>query len=937
MPTSTHNATRMGTDFIIKKLDPKNSPCYLSNFALTSREITINGITYTQIFFFGGCSTIGIDFNDMYLLSFISGSSQKHNIMMPSTWHRIPIEDQNAIFIPKPRNSHTLDLIGDRLYLFGGCSYWSRFTDIENLLYYFDLNDLHWKLAEVSGRNVPSERFSHSSFVYEGCLYILFGFNYKALGDMWKFDNKSNRWEQLCCLCDKNALPNPRYGQKVILVNDCVFMFGGQEQNGCSLPELWKWNLKTWSWSKISCDPTFIPFKEHSLLSYGNKILFCGGRTRTGPAISDIVIFDTRKECFYVLGLNSLDFRLFDHQMVGLKNKILVLGGYYGFFKYNKVTVVEISDDHFPSFDEYFADDEDDQCNSYNSNGNCCNNNDNDYNHRISPNTCSTQSHKGNDDMEALITVVSDEFRQSTYSTGANEIENVNLLLPHTTVNTLNINTIFVDGEIVVDQENVSLICQNIPKVENYGGCERKIVTTPPPPPPPIMSSRISHQTWPNGNGKWKLRKFFVSPISREDLNESIFKLNGILEGAEKIQLNEIDLIEKFGVASTASVSNEGDSESTDITSSATVSMSSKIFINSSNNNIVSLLPANRANNIGIKLRNLMKDDSMSSIQDICDMIIKCQLTEEQIDSLLSIIPADEQELNLLDEFHGIPSALADPDRFHYEVRRIPYLQERLKCMKFRSSFISRSKKLLEDMDAVIYACMEISGKEFCQFLEIVVAIIRFLNASSLDGFSGFKMESLLKLRDTKSTDNKTTLLEYIVEFISKKYPVLLDLKTILKHVDALGSVIQIQDIHEEFAKLKGSWNLLKIQMDIILTATENEKDPSDQKTFMIRARDLFAEHMRKDNFLEATQSIMKEIIDKIKKMKDDLQKLSKLMNEKESVVVYTSEFFIGMRNFITIFDGTVKIFQRKEKEELLLISSKVENKSNRLKLWRGM
>lgn len=94
-------------------------------------------------------------------------------------------------------------------------------------------------------------------------------------------------------------------------------------------------------------------------------------------------------------------------------------------------------------------------------------------------------------------------------------------------------------------------------------------------------------------------------------------------------------------------------------------------------------------------------------------------------------------------------------------------------------------------------ACKEIrDSSKWLKLLQIILAIGtlhisfmlpgNFLNGSRANAKSvyGFKVKTLLKIRDTKSTDNKTSLLDYIAQVIDERYPELNDFQKELEHVE---------------------------------------------------------------------------------------------------------------------------------------------------------
>ncbi len=79
-----------------------------------------------------------------------------------------------------------------------------------------------------------------------------------------------------------------------------------------------------------------------------------------------------------------------------------------------------------------------------------------------------------------------------------------------------------------------------------------------------------------------------------------------------------------------------------------------------------------------------------------------------------------------------------------------------------------------QDITAVIEASEEVqTSKKFKGVMEIVLALGNYINGGTYRGGAyGFKLDILTKLQDTKSSDNKTTLLHYLATLITNKYNV---------------------------------------------------------------------------------------------------------------------------------------------------------------------
>lgn len=74
-------------------------------------------------------------------------------------------------------------------------------------------------------------------------------------------------------------------------------------------------------------------------------------------------------------------------------------------------------------------------------------------------------------------------------------------------------------------------------------------------------------------------------------------------------------------------------------------------------------------------------------------------------------------------------------------------------------------------------ACREIEkSKSFKKIVEVILAVGNFINGGTRRGEAyGFRLVSITKLIDTKTTDNKTNLLQYIAALVKKKAPELLN------------------------------------------------------------------------------------------------------------------------------------------------------------------
>uniref|UniRef100_A0AAY4D1X9 Formin-like 1a n=1 Tax=Denticeps clupeoides TaxID=299321 RepID=A0AAY4D1X9_9TELE len=211
----------------------------------------------------------------------------------------------------------------------------------------------------------------------------------------------------------------------------------------------------------------------------------------------------------------------------------------------------------------------------------------------------------------------------------------------------------------------------------------------------------------------------------------------------------------------------------------------------------VSLLETNKAKNLAITLRK-----GGMSPQDICTAIETYDqqaLSLDFLELLERFIPS-EYELKLLQNYEreGRPlEDLSEEDQFMMRFGKIPRLAQRISTLTFMGNFPESIKRLQPQLDAIISASTSLkSSSKLKKILEIILAFGNYMNSSKRGAASGFRLQSLDLLLDTKSTDRSQTLLNFIVDMVQEKYPDLVSFHSELKFLDkaalvSLDSVVQ--------------------------------------------------------------------------------------------------------------------------------------------------
>lgn len=142
-------------------------------------------------------------------------------------------------------------------------------------------------------------------------------------------------------------------------------------------------------------------------------------------------------------------------------------------------------------------------------------------------------------------------------------------------------------------------------------------------------------------------------------------------------------------------------------------------------------------------------------------------LTYNVCDLLIPILPSDA-EIKQVDAYDGDPMTLADTDQFVLLMTTTPGYDLRLKALIFKYNYKQEITDILRRIDEFFYAFDFILNNKFLhKWLETILAYGNYLNGvSNRGGAYGFKLDTLSKLSEFKSNDNKKTLLYYLIEYI---------------------------------------------------------------------------------------------------------------------------------------------------------------------------
>ncbi|XP_056677688.1 protein diaphanous homolog 1 isoform X2 [Monodelphis domestica] len=292
-------------------------------------------------------------------------------------------------------------------------------------------------------------------------------------------------------------------------------------------------------------------------------------------------------------------------------------------------------------------------------------------------------------------------------------------------------------------------------------------------------------------------------------------------------------------------------------------------------------------------------------------------LTESMVQNLIKQMPEPEQ-LKMLSELKDEYDDLAESEQFGVVMGAVPRLRPRLNAILFKLQFNEQVENIKPEIVSVTAACEEVRKSEnFSSLLEITLLVGNFMNAGSRNaGAFGFNISFLCKLRDTKSTDQKMTLLHFLAELCENNYP------DVLKFPDELTHVEKASRVSAE--NLQKNLDQMKKQISDVERDVQNFPAATDEK----------------DKFVEKMTSFVKdaqEQYNKLRMMHSNMETLFKELGDYflfDPKKITVEEFFMDLNNFRNMFLQAVKENQkRRETEEKMRRAKLAKEKAEKERL----
>uniref|UniRef100_A0A8C7TKE2 Dishevelled associated activator of morphosis 2 n=1 Tax=Oncorhynchus mykiss TaxID=8022 RepID=A0A8C7TKE2_ONCMY len=316
----------------------------------------------------------------------------------------------------------------------------------------------------------------------------------------------------------------------------------------------------------------------------------------------------------------------------------------------------------------------------------------------------------------------------------------------------------------------------------------------------------------------------------------------------------------------------------------------------------LSVIDGRRAQNCVILLSKLkMSNEEIK--RAILEMDEREELAKDMLEQLLKFVP-EKSDIDLLEEHKHELERMARADRFLFEMSRIDHYQQRLQALYFKKKFAERLAETKPKVEAILSASKEVvRSKRLTQTLEVVLAFGNFMNKGQRGNAYGFKVSSLNKIADTKSSiDRNITMLHYLIMIFEKNYPDILHIQQDLLSIPEAAKV-NLAELEKEVHNIKSGLKAIETELQYQQSRTTDRGDK-----FVPVVGD----------FITVASFSFSELEDLLNEAKDKFTKSLKHFGEEQDRM-QPDEFFGIFDTFLVSFDEArqdLENMQRRKQEE---------------------
>ncbi|KAL0752137.1 hypothetical protein Bca101_034140 [Brassica carinata] len=214
----------------------------------------------------------------------------------------------------------------------------------------------------------------------------------------------------------------------------------------------------------------------------------------------------------------------------------------------------------------------------------------------------------------------------------------------------------------------------------------------------------------------------------------------------------------------------------------------------------------------------LAMDDTVLDIDQIENLVKFCPTNEEM--ELLKNYTGDKEMLGKCEQLMRFGLASIMLPQYFLELMKVPRVESKMRVFSFKIQFSTQITEFKKSLNVVISACVEIrTSEKLKEIIQRILYLGNIMNQGTARGAAvAFKLDSLLKLNDTRAVNSNTTLMHYLCKVIATKASDLLDFHKDLESLES-ASKIQLKSLAEEMQAISKGLEILKQE----LTASESD------------------------------------------------------------------------------------------------------------------
>lgn len=317
----------------------------------------------------------------------------------------------------------------------------------------------------------------------------------------------------------------------------------------------------------------------------------------------------------------------------------------------------------------------------------------------------------------------------------------------------------------------------------------------------------------------------------------------------------------------------------------------------------LSVIDGRRAQNCNILLSRL-KLSNEEIKKAIMTMDEQEDLPKDMLEQLLKFVP-EKSDIDLLEEHKHELDRMAKADRFLYDMSRINHYHQRLQSLYFKKKFTERVADIKPKINALSQASTEVlKSRNLQQLLEVVLALGNYMNKGQRGNASGFRVSSLNRITDTKSSvDKNITLLHYLIMLLEQKFP-----KVALFHEDLQNipeaARVNMTELEKDINNLRSGLRSMEAELEY-------------QKSRAPDSGDKFVSVV--SQFITVAGFSFSEVEESLQEVKETFQKAVRVFGE-DPASMQPDEFFGVFDQFLLSFTDAKQenenMRRRKEEEE---------------------